>query len=160
MTPNKRPYYILFLTVFIVISCNQKSSDTQQYRDIPSDVPSESTSAVPEFDETELIKLFHDTEKSGIREPQYVHSGENRFQISDSTFDELLIEYNQTNMQIQGDSLASFIIRSTDILKPEQRIVYDFGIIAGNYGDKMVSGASYSRQQLSDRWYFEEIGFD
>lgn len=157
---NKRPYYILFLIPFIVVSCNQKSYDTSEIPVTSSDVPNEYSSVVPEFHETDLIKLFHETEEGGAKKPQYAHLGVNRFQIADSTFDELLIEYDQTNLQIHGDSLASFIIKSTSILKPEQRIVYDFGVIPGNYGDINLSGASYSRQQLNERWYFEEIGFD
>ncbi|MBK7127834.1 MAG: hypothetical protein IPM74_14645 [Crocinitomicaceae bacterium] len=155
-----RLYCILFFILLIAVSCNQNSSDTAEFVDASSSMLDDSANILPEFDEIELIKLFHETERNGTKEPHYQHSGEDRFQISNSTFDELLIEYDQTNLQIQGDSLASFIIKSTSILEPEQRIVYDFGAQPGNYGDLKITGASYSRLQFYERWYYEEIGFD
>jgi hypothetical protein len=60
----------------------------------------------------------------------------------------------------ESDSLMIFIKRSSSIITPEKRIIYDFARIPRKFGNDTINGASYKRTQLNDRWYFTTVGFD
>ena len=60
----------------------------------------------------------------------------------------------------ENDSLIIFINRSDNIFDKEKRIIYDFNRTPQNFGNNKIIGASYRVVQLSNRWYYSEIGLD
>ncbi|MDF2456534.1 MAG: hypothetical protein K0R51_2527 [Cytophagaceae bacterium] len=71
------------------------------------------------------------------------------------------IQYKKNNTDYMGaDSLIYFEINDGTLLDPQRYIVYDFSLTPRNFGNAEFIGASYSRKQVSDRWYYETIGFD
>ncbi len=60
----------------------------------------------------------------------------------------------------ENDSLIIFTKKSSSILKSEKRIIYDFARMPRNFGNEIISGASYEINQLNERWYFSTQGFD
>ena len=59
-----------------------------------------------------------------------------------------------------NDSLIIHIKKAGSIFSSEKRIIYDFKNKPRNFGNQEVVGASYSLTQLSNRWYYAEVGFD
>ena len=73
--------------------------------------------------------------------------------------DRMEINYADKDFYLKIDSVAIFIKKAT-FFSPENRIVYDFAKKPRLIGGDKIVGASYERTMISERWYFETIGWD
>lgn len=85
--------------------------------------------------------------------------------IRDFGIDYIVKNVTSKNLKYDGfiesnDSLIIYVKKAGSMFRSEKRIIYDFKNKPRNFGNLEVVGASYSLTQLSDRWYYVEVGFD
>ncbi|MDW7692721.1 hypothetical protein R9C00_11700 [Flammeovirgaceae bacterium SG7u.111] len=76
------------------------------------------------------------------------------------SIDELNIVLVDTLNKVGYDSVAIFSKKSGFLWTAHKNIVYDFATYPRNFGDEDYPTASQRKLQISDRWYYETIGFD
>jgi len=115
--------------------------------------------------ESELIEIFHFMEEYNSVTLEVESDDRLADRMRKLDIDYVIKNSDKKNIRYTGfieesDSLMIFIKRSSSIITPEKRIIYDFARIPRKFGNDTINGASYKRTQLNDRWYFTTVGFD
>ncbi len=85
--------------------------------------------------------------------------------VRDLDIDLIIVNKGKKNPNYSGfieenDSLIIFIKRSGTMFQTEKRIIYDLNKTPRNFGNDKIINASYKIEQLDEKWYYSEIGFD
>jgi hypothetical protein len=115
--------------------------------------------------ESELIEIYHFMEEYNSVTLEVESDDRLADRMRKLEIDYVIKNSDKKNVRYSGfveesDSLMIFIKRSSSIITPEKRIIYDFARIPRKFENGTINGASYKRIQLNDRWYFTTVGFD
>ncbi len=111
--------------------------------------------------ESELLSIAQESLKSKTETFDGKGDDEISNRIKKLGVNKIEVKYKvQSNDFIGDDSLIYFSIDNESIFEPTKYLVYDFSKIPRKWGNEENIGAAYNRKQVSDRWYYETIGFD
>jgi len=111
--------------------------------------------------ESELQSIVQESLKSNIDTLDAKGDHEISKRLKDLGVERLEIKYKAHSYDfISADSLIYFSIEDGNLWEPTKYLVYDFSKTPRKFGNIYLIGASYDRKQISDRWYYETIGFD